>query len=208
LRRIQLALGVHDNHVTVDSRHNPDQVREMCLRYGEPAPMPGLPPIHVGWIPWEGQKGDWRQIEDQTGTAVPLGLSRYGVPLTRQIDYNLQSFQFAGDFFLSLLSRLRKGPEKAAGLRWELVELPCGPEVPGAVRVDEETYRRHLDAKRYEPRAVRRRVVWEWVKRSSRWPDHLLDCEVTQIAWAAFHDRLPLNLPGEEPSDGTGRAPA
>jgi hypothetical protein len=76
-----------------------------------------------------------------------------------------------------------------------LVELPCGPEVLGAVRVDEETYRRHLDAKRYEPRAVRRRVVWEWTKRSSRWPDHLLDCEITQIAWAAFHDRLPLNLP-------------
>jgi hypothetical protein len=197
LRRIQLALGVQDNHVTVDSRHNPDQVREMCLRYGQPAPMPGLPPNHVGWIPWEGQKGDWRQIEDRTGSAVPLGLSRYGVPLTWQIGYNLHAFQFAGDFFLSLLSRLRKGPDNAAGLRWELVELPCGPEVPGAVRVDEETYRRHLDAKRYEPRAVRRRVVWEWVKRSSRWPDHLLYCEVTQIAWAAFHDRLPLNLPEE-----------
>ncbi len=120
------------------------------------------------------------------------------MPLTRRIGYNLHAFQFAGDFFLSLLSRLRKGPEKAAGLRWELVELPCGPEVQGAVRVDEETYRRHLDAKRYEPRAIRRRVVWEWVKRSSRWPDHLLDCEITQVAWAAFHERLPLNLPEEE----------
>jgi len=102
--------------------------------------------------------------------------------LTRQIGYILHPFQFAGDLFLSLLNGLRKGPEKAAGLRWELVELPCGPEMPGAVRVDEVTYRRHLDAKRCEPRAARRRVVWEWTKRSSRWPDHLLDCEVTQIA--------------------------
>ena len=52
---------------------------------------------------------------------------------------------------------------------------------------NEETYRRHLDVKRHEPRATRRRVVWEWVKRPSRWLDHLLDCEITQIAWAAFH---------------------
>jgi hypothetical protein len=46
-----------------------------------------------------------------------------------------------------------------------LVELPCGPEVPGAEWVDEENYRRHVDAKRCEPRAVRRRVVCEWTKR-------------------------------------------
>jgi len=155
------------------------------------------PPILVGWIPWEGQKSAWRQIEAKTGTAMPLGLSRYGVPLIRQIGYNLLSFLFAGDFFLSLLSRLRQGPDNAAGLRWELVELPCGPAVPGAVRVIEETYRRHLDAKRCEPRAMRRRVVREWVKRSSRWPDHLLYGEITQVAWAAFHRRLPLNLPEE-----------
>ena len=64
---------IQDNHVTVDSRHNPDQVREMCLRYGQPAPLPGLPPIHVGWIPWEGQKADWRQIDEQTGAACPWG---------------------------------------------------------------------------------------------------------------------------------------
>ena len=65
------------------------------------------------------------------------------------------------------------------------------------MRVDEETYRRHLDAKRYQPRAVRRRVVWEWVKRSSRWTAYLLDSEIAQIAWAAFHGQLPLNLPEE-----------
>ena len=87
------------------------------------------------------------------------------------------------------------------GLRWELVPFPCGSEVSRAVRVDEETYRWHLDAKRYGPRAIRRRVVWESVKRSSRWPDHLLDCEVTQIAWAAFHGRLPLNLPEDQKQD-------
>ena len=137
-----------------------------------------------------------------------MGLSHYGVPLSRRIGYNLHSFQFVGDFFLSLLSRLRKGPEKAASLRWELVELPCGPEVEGAVRMDEETYRRHLDAKRYEPQAVRRWVVWEGSKRSSRWPDHLLDCEVTQVAWAAFHGRLPLNLPEEEEQNASGRTVA
>jgi hypothetical protein len=164
----------------------------MCLAHGKPVHHSGDIYMHIGWIPWEGQKGDWRKVDEEEGTSRPWGLSRYGVPLSRRVGYNLHSFQFAGDFFLSLLSRFRKGPDHAGGLRWELVPFPCGPEVQGAHRVDEETYRRHLDAKRYEPRAVRRRVVWEWVKRSSRWPDHLLDCEIAQIAWAALFNRLPM----------------
>jgi hypothetical protein len=193
LRRIQLALDIEDRHVTVDSRHNPEEVREACLRYGKVVHVTRGAHMHVGWTPWDGQKPQWRQIDESTNNASPYGLSNYGVPLTRRIPYTLHSFQFAGDFFLSLLARLRKGAERCGGRRWELIEFPCGPEVTGALRVDEETYRRHLDAKRYEPRPLRRRVVWEWVKRSSRWPDHLLDCEITQIAWAAMHRRIPVS---------------
>ncbi|MGE3313219.1 MAG: terminase gpA endonuclease subunit, partial [Limisphaerales bacterium] len=198
IRRIQLAFGIKDSGVTIDSRHNPDEVREMCLRYGQVHRLFAQTYMHVGWTPWDGQRSDWRKVDEKTGIQSPVGLSKYGVPLTRRVGYNLHSLMYAGDFFLSLLARLRTGPAKAGGLRWELVEFPCGPNVEGAQRVNEETYRRHLDAKRYEPRAVRRRVVWEWTKRSSRWPDHLLDCEIAQIAWAALHNRLPMTIEDED----------
>lgn len=198
LRRIQLAFDIKDNWVTIDSRHNPDEVREHCLRYGKATRLFQDTYMHVGWTPWDGQKADWRTVCEKTGTASPVGLSKYGVPLTRRIGYNLHSLMFAGDFFLSLLSRFRKGPNHSGGARWELVDFPCGPDVPGAQRVNEETYRRHLDAKKYQPRAVRRHVVWEWVKRNNRWPDHLLDCEIAQIAWAAIYHRLPVTMESDD----------
>jgi hypothetical protein len=66
-------------------------------------------------------------------------------------------------FIRRFAQRGATSPEEAIALAdvGLLVPFPCGPEVPGAEWVDEENYRRHVDAKRCEPRAVRRRVVWE-----------------------------------------------
>lgn len=192
LRRIQLAFAIEDRHVTVDSRHNPDSVREQCLRYGRVVPIGHGNSIHVGWTPWDGQPEKWRTKNKLTGQVAAVGLSEQPVPLARRIPYNLHSLMFAGDFWLSLLARLRKGVEQAGGIRWEVATFPVGPAVDGALHVNAETYWRHMDAKRYVPRPAGRRVVFEWSLRSSRWPDHILDTEITQLAWASFHGRLPL----------------
>lgn len=186
LERIQRAHGILDHHVCIDSRHNPDEVREQCLAHGK-----AVRGMSVGWTPWDGQRADWRHVDERTGQSHPWGLSRYGVPLPRPYPIRLHSLNFAGDFFWLILQRLRKGPERAGGLRWELSEFPCGLQIDGAEVVNEETYRRHLDAKLQKPRAVRRKVVFEVEKRSSKWPDHLLDCEIAQIAWATLHGRFP-----------------
>jgi hypothetical protein len=104
----------------------------------------------------------------------------------------LPLLEFAGEYLLDLLSRLRKGQ---AGISWELIPMPTAPPVDGAVAVDSEEYYRHLDAKIYRPIASGRtgKVDYRWCKRSDRWPDHLLDCEIMQIAMALLHKRLPLS---------------
>jgi hypothetical protein len=201
LRRIQLALEIEDRHVAIDSRHNPETVRERCLQFGKVVPLGHGSAVHVGWTPWEGQKPAWRQKDKKTGRTEAVGLSEYPVPMARAIGYNLHSLQFAGDFWLSLLQKLRKGPKESGGLLWEIVEFPAGPEVDGALRVDAETYFRHMDAKKYTPRPVGKRVVWEWQLRSSRWPDHILDTEIAQLAWARLHGRLPYH-----PEDSNGKS--
>lgn len=200
LRRIQLAFSAQDRHISIDSRHNPDQVREQCLRFGRVVPLGHGNAIHVGWTPWDGQPEKWRTKDKTTGRVAAVGMSEHPVPLARRIAYNLHSLMFAGDFWLSLLARLRKGVEQAGGIRWEVATFPAGPVVEGALHVNAETYWRHMDAKRYVPRIAGRRVVHEWTLRSSRWPDHILDTEITQLAWASFHGRLPLT-----PEDKNGK---
>jgi len=95
--------------------------------------------------------------------------------------FRLPLLEFNGDFLLDILAKLRKGPEGAGGFRWELTG-----------QTDEE-YFRHLDAKVKKPEVIGRsgKVQVIWRLRSRRWPDHLLDCELEQLAMAMIHRRLP-----------------
>jgi hypothetical protein len=99
-----------------------------------------------------------------------VGHSRYAVKL----------LEFNGEYLLGMLAKLRRGPDAAGGLRWELTE-----------QVGEE-YFKHLDAKYLKPVPVDRRgnIRHIWTKRSHLWPDHLLDCEVMQLAFSMFHGLL------------------
>ena len=42
------------------------------------------------------------------------------------------------------------------------------------------------------------RSKYEWAKRSTRWPNHLLDCEVMQLAFACFLGAFNPIEPKEE----------
>jgi hypothetical protein len=102
-----------------------------------------------------------------------VGHSRYAVKL----------LEFNGEYLLGMLAKLRLGPDAAGGLRWELTEQ--------SLSVGEEEYRKHLAGKIEKAVADRRgnkRHIW--VKRTHLWPDHLLDCEVMQLAFAMFHGLL------------------
>lgn len=61
---IQLAFEIWDHWVTIDSWQNPDEVGDMCLRYGKVVHFAHHSCMHVGWTPWDGQKADWRFIDE------------------------------------------------------------------------------------------------------------------------------------------------
>jgi len=180
IREAQLAHGVTDNHVGVDSGHAAADVYAHCLRWGRivPSRQPGLLPIHVGWTPMKGRERDASWKDPKTKQPRPYYLGSAALPHRK---FRLPLIEFNGDFLLDILTKLRKGPDGAGGFRWELTG-----------QADDE-YFRHLDAKVKKPEVIGRsgKVQIIWQLRSARWPDHLLDCELEQLAMALFHRRLP-----------------
>jgi hypothetical protein len=78
------------------------------------------------------------------------------------------------------LERLRKGK---TATRWEVADNVASPE-----------YWRHLDCEQKVARmsSATGRTTWTWLPRSSKWPNHLADCEVMQVAAAIFHNRIRI----------------
>ena len=180
IREAQIAHGVTDNHVGIDSGHAAADVYAHCLRWGRivSSRQPGLLPIHVGWTPMKGRERDASWKDPKTKQPRPYCLGSAALPHRK---FRLPLLEFNGDFLLDILAKLRKGPEGAGGFRWELTG-----------QADEE-YFRHLDAKVKKPEVIGRsgKVQVIWRLRSGRWPDHLLDCELEQLAMAMIHRRLP-----------------
>lgn len=187
LRRIQLHHGALDNFVLGDSGDRTAEVYKECLRWGKIAAN-----VHIGWTPAKGREAETLWKDKKTGKPLPWMMA--DAPLDVGDRRRLLLFQFNGEFILDILARLRR---RKGGMTWEVAEFPVGPEIDGATRVDADTYWRHMDAKIYKPEAVGRthKVKWRWVKRSRKFPDHLLDCEIMQCAWAIFHRRLPWAAP-------------
>jgi hypothetical protein len=93
-------------------------------------------------------------------------------------------FEFSGEYFKDLLENLRKDKQGQGGHKWS---------VDAKVACDE--YWRHLDAKIKKSIFNKRtgKTDYQWALRSEHSPDHLDDCEIEQIAYAAFLGFL--NLP-------------
>ena len=172
LEQLQADLKVANQHVFVDSGYDSASVYRQCLSRGKFVQNgPGLP-VHVGWLPCKGRPKEEGWLEPRTRlprlwtiSNAPLEGGRAKLPL----------LLFNSDECRNILARLRRG---VPGIPWQLTEAA------------DETYRRHLDAFTRRPVVRSRRVVTEWVQRSQRWDDHMLDCELMQVAAALFHKRL------------------
>jgi hypothetical protein len=141
-----------------------------------------------------GRESDVTWIDEKTKRSVPLTFPKKGAAVQHGQPF-LNLLMFNGDYLMGHLSRFKKGPERCGGVRWEIVDLPAGPVVDGANRVTTEDYNTHLDAKVMRGKVVGRgmRTEWKWEKRTGKWPDHLNDCEIMQLAFAMVHRRLKLD---------------
>jgi hypothetical protein len=151
-----------------------------CARFGEfmKRKHPMLP-LHIGWMPAKGfpSKKTWK--DQETGAQVPF-YSRSIDPFLGTTDAGkVQStlFEFSGEYFKDLLETLRADKEGKCGHKWSV-----------AADVATEEYWRHMDGKIKKGRLNKfnGRTVYEWSLRGRNWPDHLDDCEIQQIALAAF----------------------
>jgi len=177
IRQTQLDSGVPDAGVIIDSGFQAADVYMRCLQHGQLKAAVGLP-VWRGWMPSKGRERDRAWKDAKTGATLPYVLGSAPLPHRR---FLLPLLEFNGDMLLSVLAKLRKGPEKCAGIKWEVVE-----------GIIDEEYWRHMDAKVYVPKTTAAgKVEYQWTKRSHYWPDHLLDCEIMQMALATFHWRLP-----------------
>ena len=175
--------GVQDVHVIIDSGYDAPSVYSECLRWGRFFPRTGRVPLWVGWMPAKGmpRKG-WRN--SKTGVEDPFFLRgidpRVGDNAGRQGRLELKLLEFGTDVTKDILERLRKGK---TATRWEVADNVASPE-----------YWRHLDCEQKVARlsSATGRTTWTWLSRSSKWPNHLADCEVMQVAGAIFHNRLRM----------------
>jgi len=175
--------GVQDVHVIIDSGYDAPSVYSECLRWGRFFPRTGRVPLWVGWMPAKGmpRKG-WRN--PKTGVEDPFFLRgidpRVGDNAGRQGRLELKLLEFGTDVTKDILERLRKGK---TATRWEVADNVASPE-----------YWRHLDCEQKVARlsSATGRTTWTWLSRSSKWPNHLADCEVMQVAGAIFHNRLRM----------------
>lgn len=169
--------------VGIDCRHEPQEVFARVAEFGRMANMQGLR-YCVSWVPMMGHDKQAGWTDKKTKKRTLFGLEE--CPLSHK-RFRMKRLEFNSPGCLDILDRLRRG--KAPGFSWELTEEAT------------EEYFRHLDAKVKKPRAVGRtgRITWEWELRSSRWPDHWLDCEIEQVVFALFHRILPWGLPQDLP---------
>ena len=169
----------------VDCGFNATEVYERCIRNS--TIRVGMDsgrrtPTFVGWKPMRGESG--RGWKHESGARLPwqtwkmeAGQGRTDGKYQGVI---LQVIEHAHNVLKDLLESLRKQRQQWT---WAVAKEVATME-----------YWRHLDGERHTTLTHERtgRVSMEWVKRGRHWPNHLLDCEVMQLALAAYHRRLVL----------------
>ena len=180
-----------------DSGFNATEVYEECLRYGVAHKRPGKVPLWVGWLPMKGIPRDgW--TDKETGVMLPYYLRgidpRLGDNSGRGGGIELKLLEFSTESTKDILHRLRGG---RAGVTWAV-----------STEMASDEYWHHMDAEKkdsvYSPKTGR--VIHVWRPRSQKWPNHLFDCEVMQVAAAIFYGRLKLTNEKKN-EDGTDGKP-
>jgi hypothetical protein len=179
VRDIQKKHGIQDAAVMIDSgfgARDDAEVYRTCARFCEIIPSgQGGRPMAVGWMPAKGMPTR-RRWKDENGLLVPYYLRSID-PFMGTADagkVSMTLFEFAGSAFKDILDSLRKGK---GGYTWKVSES-----------MSTETYWRHMDAEIKSERFNQSTGVstYDWKPRSRHWPNHLFDCEVMQVAHAAF----------------------
>ncbi len=202
LRRVQLHFGVHDLDVMVDSGFNTQTVYDACSQWSQPVsgvvkyesglrfPADGTSraPALLGWTPSKGREEGYR-FTASDGKIHPVGLS--ATPSIRS-DVVQPLVIFDTEHLRALLSKMRRPGEGTA--LWSVCQLPAHGELEGVCFVGPDEYWRHLDSHQVRNMPVGRlgKTKSVAVKRNSRWPDHLHDCEIQQLAQAFLWGRLPV----------------
>jgi hypothetical protein len=133
-------------------------------------------------MPAKGMPGRKRWPDLKTRLMLPYylrGIDPFcGTADSGRVEMSL--FEFSGDFFKDVLDALRKG---AAQTKWEV-----------SVQMSTDEYWKHMDAEVKEPIYSKQtgRTRFEWRLRAQRWPNHLLDCEVMQVALATYYGMMSV----------------
>jgi len=170
--------GIANEGVLIDSgdqtKGTGDSVYVQCASHCDIMPRQDALPYCLGWTPAKGMPGRKRWRDRKSGVMLPYriesrdpydGTSRAGM-----VEIGL--FEFAGDYFKDIMDAMRRGKGQ---VKWSVEKA-----------VATEEYWRHLDG---EYRGVKfnkftRRSEEGWVMRGRYWPNHLLDCENMQTAYA------------------------
>lgn len=173
---LQMKEGVTSRRVMIDSGYMATEVYEQCIKYG-----------------WTALKGEDKQhfihvLPSGKRIAKLYSVLQRGDPgigTREQGKKYAQLFLFSTNGCKDWLSRLRRG----IGPKWE---LPKDISKEYIYQIDSETKK-----KRHHSRTGQE--MWEWVRMGKR-PNHLLDCEVMQIAGAIMSGIISRSeLKPEEP---------
>lgn len=185
IRETQQRHTIPDVCVSIDSgfgAKSDAEVYKTCVRFAELQETAAGKVLAIGWVPSKGMPSRKRWKDPATGLLIPWYLATVdpfvGTASAGQVCQTL--FEFSGDFFKDILESLRG---KKTGFKWSVSE-----------DVSSDDYWRHLDSEVKTAVLNKRtgRVAHEWRKRSEHWPNHLMDCETLQIAFASFHKFFPL----------------
>jgi hypothetical protein len=195
--RIQVAHGVEDHRVLIDSGYNSQEVYARCMGHSKVTQRSNDLPLFVGWTPAKSREGRLVLVDQGKKRPSPYFFGRAGIDPRLRIELVL--VEWDAESVRDILARMRSG--EAGVPSWSVVQFPAGLEVPGAARVKEDTYYQHLESWVRKSFAERwtGKVKVKWASRTLKAADHLLDCELLQVLGAMVHQRLKLGvvLPAE-----------
>jgi hypothetical protein len=172
--------------VMIDSGYDTECVYLECANRCRFAPghdSDGRPIDHaIGWIPGKGlpTAPNWKDKESVQSRLKDDTMVDPFEKTDQRGKVQMMLLQFDSSFFKDVLVRLRAGK---GGYKWTVSADAASNE-----------YWRHLDAevKRELVNKKTGRAKLEWVLRSERWPNHMLDCEVMQIALSSWFGLFKL----------------
>jgi hypothetical protein len=154
--------------------------------------------MFAGWMPCKGMPGRklWKNADSQLMQPFTIREIDPFIGTGQAGQLAMPMFEYAADYFEDILDNMRKG---IGGFKFSVSDevnkgtMPSGLSYPATAHIaiaGGEDFWRHMDG--HVKAAVQNRfsgqVKHQWIKRHSRWPDHILDCVKEQVALANFYN--------------------